>query len=93
MENRDDGITIQGIASSVIYQNLENGYAVLRVDVAGETVTCVGCMPGISPGEELELTGRWKDHTSTENSFRRTTWCAGCPRGPRPSSAIWRRAL
>ena len=35
VENRDDGITIQGIASSVIYQNPENGYAVLRVDVAG----------------------------------------------------------
>ena len=70
MEYRDDGITIQGIASSVIYQNPENGYAVLRVDVAGETVTCVGCMPGISPGEELELTGRWKDHTSYGQQFQ-----------------------
>ena len=70
MENRDDGITIQGIASTVIYQNPENGYAVLRVDVAGETVTCVGCMPGISPGEELELTGRWTDHTAYGEQFQ-----------------------
>ena len=70
MGNRDDGITIQGVASAVIYQNPENGYAVLRVDVAGETVTCVGCMPGISPGEELELTGRWKDHTAYGQQFQ-----------------------
>ncbi|MBR6950707.1 MAG: ATP-dependent RecD-like DNA helicase [Oscillospiraceae bacterium] len=70
MEKREDGITIQGVASTVIYQNPENGYAVLRVDVAGETVTCVGCMPGISPGEELELTGRWKEHTSYGQQFQ-----------------------
>ena len=35
-----------GTVKSVIFQNEENGYTVLRLDVGGdEPVTVVGCLP------------------------------------------------
>lgn len=41
---------MQGTVSAVIYQNEENGYTVLRLDVGdGALVTVVGCMPGVAP--------------------------------------------
>ena len=46
-------ILLDGTVSSVIYRNEENGYTILRLEApeAGEEVTVVGTMPGISPGE------------------------------------------
>ena len=42
---------INGIISSVIYLNDENGYAVVRMETdSGEMVTAVGCLPYIAPG-------------------------------------------
>ena len=41
-----------GTVKSVIFQNEENGYTVLRLDVGGdEPVTVVGCLPFAAPGE------------------------------------------
>ena len=46
---------MQGTVSAVIYQNEENGYTVLRLDVGdGALVTVVGCMPGVAPGGQLD---------------------------------------
>ena len=40
-----------GTVKSVIFQNEENGYTVLRLDVGGdEPVTVVGCLPFAAPG-------------------------------------------
>ena len=37
---------LQGAISAVVYQNYENGYAVLRVNVGGgQNVTVVGTIP------------------------------------------------
>ena len=54
---------IEGTVSAVLFCNEENGYTVLRLDCAekGE-VTAVGCMPGVAPGEALELEGSWGRH-------------------------------
>ena len=39
---------IEGTVDSVVYQNPENGYTVLRLDVEEEELgTVVGCMPGV----------------------------------------------
>ena len=39
-----------GTVKSVIFQNEENGYTVLRLDVGGdEPVTVVGCLPFAAP--------------------------------------------
>lgn len=55
--------TIDGTIASVIYQNEENGYAVLRLVTAdGEAVTVVGSIPCAAPGEDLIVTGRWVSH-------------------------------
>ena len=57
--------SIEGTVDAVIFQNEENGYTVLRLD-AGEQggITVVGCIPGVSPGEQLAVQGRWERHKS-----------------------------
>ncbi|MDE7220609.1 MAG: ATP-dependent RecD-like DNA helicase, partial [Oscillospiraceae bacterium] len=55
--------TIDGSIASVIYQNEENGYTVLRLVTGdGEAVTVVGAIPCAAPGEDLIVTGRWVNH-------------------------------
>ena len=50
--------TIMGTVLSVVFQNEENGYAVLRlVTDDGELLTLVGCVPCAAPGENLTATG------------------------------------
>ena len=61
---------IQGAISAVVYQNYENGYAVLRVGVGGgQNVTVVGTIPMPSVGERLMVTGRWNTHSSYGRQF------------------------
>ena len=55
--------TIDGTILSLIYQNEENGYTVLRLVTGdGEMVTVVGCIPCAAPGENLIVTGVWMHH-------------------------------
>ena len=61
---------IQGAVSAVVYQNYENGYAVLRVNVGGgQMVTVVGTIPLPAVGERLMVTGRWSTHASYGRQF------------------------
>ncbi len=53
---------VEGAVSAVIFQNEENGYTILRLDVKGEEITVVGPMPGVGPGEYLSVRGRWTRH-------------------------------
>ena len=56
---------LQGAVSAVVYQNYENGYAVLRLNVGGgQTVTVVGTIPLPAVGERLMVTGKWSNHSS-----------------------------
>mgnify|MGYP000422276672 CR=1 FL=1 len=62
--------TIMGTVLSVVFQNEENGYAVLRlVTDDGELLTLVGCVPCAAPGEELILTGRYTTHPQHGEQF------------------------
>ena len=55
--------TVDGTVNSLIFQNAENGYTVLRLDTTdGTQITVVGCIPCAAPGEELIVTGEWKRH-------------------------------
>ena len=55
--------TMDGTVNSLIFQNEENGYTVLRLDTTdGDQITVVGCIPCAAPGEELIVTGEWKHH-------------------------------
>ena len=61
---------IQGAISAVVYQNYENGYAVLRLNVGGgQSVTVVGTIPLPAVGERLMVTGRWSTHASYGRQF------------------------
>ena len=63
--------SIDGTVEAVIFQNEENGYTVLRLEVgAPEPVTVVGCIPGVAPGEGLTVTGTWGRHASYGEQFK-----------------------
>ena len=63
--------SIDGTVDAVIFQNEENGYTVLRLEVgAPEPVTVVGCIPGVAPGEGLTVTGTWGRHASYGEQFK-----------------------
>ncbi len=61
---------IQGTIGAIVFQNYENGYAVLRLRVqGGEAVTVVGTIPMPAVGERLMVTGRWSAHQSYGKQF------------------------
>ena len=62
--------TIAGTVQSVVFQNEENGYAVLRlVTDDGELLTLVGCVPCAAPGESLSVTGSFSSHPQYGEQF------------------------
>lgn len=61
---------LQGVIAAVIYQNYDNGYAVLRLSCQdGQTVTVVGTIPLPAVGERLMVTGKWSSHPSYGRQF------------------------
>ena len=61
---------LQGTIGAVVYQNYDNGYAVLRLKCGdGQTVTVVGTIPMPAVGEGLMVTGRWANHSSYGRQF------------------------
>ncbi len=62
---------VEGKVTAVLFRNEENGYTVLKLDCGerGE-ITAVGCMPGVDPGEALELEGTWGRHPSYGEQFK-----------------------
>ena len=61
---------LEGIVSTIIYQNEENGYTILRLDVKEEEITVVGTMPDATPGEYLTIHGRWIRHPTYGPQFK-----------------------
>ena len=65
---------IEGTVDTVIYQNRENGYTVLRLDAGeGRGLTVVGCLPGVAPGESISVQGTWMHHASYGEQFKAET--------------------
>ncbi len=73
---------VEGTVSAVLFRNEENGYTVLRLDCPqrGE-ITVVGCMPGVAPGETLELAGSWGRHPTYGEQFKADTIARHLPVG------------
>ena len=64
-------VTCEGTVHSVIFQNAENGYTVLRLlTEEGEVVTVVGCIPCAAPGEHLTVSGVWETHPQHGEQLR-----------------------
>ena len=61
---------LQGIISAVVFQNYDNGYAVLRLNLDDrQTVTVVGTIPLPAVGERLIVTGKWSTHSNYGRQF------------------------
>ena len=61
----------EGPVHSVIFQNAENGYTVLRLlTEEGEVITVVGCIPCVAPGERLTVSGEWETHPQHGEQLR-----------------------
>ena len=64
-------IELCGTVAAVIYQNEENGYTVLKLDVDdGSQTMVVGCIPYAVPGESMIVTGSWMTHPVHGQQFK-----------------------
>ncbi|MBR3560130.1 MAG: ATP-dependent RecD-like DNA helicase [Oscillospiraceae bacterium] len=69
----DEQQTLIGTVAAVVFQNEENGYAVVRVVTDdGELVTVVGCIPCAAPGEQIAATGGFITHPQHGEQFSAT---------------------
>ncbi|MCI9376779.1 MAG: AAA family ATPase, partial [Oscillibacter sp.] len=60
-----------GTVHSLIFQNPENGYTVLRLLCEeGDVITVVGCIPCVAPGERLTVSGVWEQHPQHGQQLR-----------------------
>ena len=67
----DEWMTCEGTVHSIIFQNAENGYTVLRLLTdEGEVITVVGCIPCVAPGEHLVASGVWESHPQHGEQLR-----------------------
>ncbi len=61
---------LQGTIGAVVFQNFDNGYAVVRLQCDnGQTVTVVGTIPLPATGERLVVTGHWSAHANYGRQF------------------------
>ena len=68
--NQQELEILQGTIGAVVFQNYDNGYAVLRLRLAdSQTVTVVGTIPLPVVGERLMVTGKWATHSSYGKQF------------------------
>ena len=72
---------VQGEVERLVYSGDETGYTVCRLRVASQRdlVTVVGSLPGIQPGERLELSGRWLNHPKYGLQFQVTNYVSHVP--------------
>lgn len=57
-------VVLTGVVDRITYRSDENLYTVVKIIPSGTMtpITATGTFSAISPGEELELEGEWKDH-------------------------------
>ena len=56
---------VSGTIAAVVFENPENGYAVVKLDSDdGGLITVVGTIPAPAAGERLIVTGKWTAHAT-----------------------------
>ena len=71
MDQRDELLELSGSVTAIKYQNEENGYTVLRLDLGdGTQETVVGCFPYAAVGESMIVSGRWMTHSVHGRQFK-----------------------
>ena len=63
---------INGQIERITFSNEENGFTIAKLKTKGERdlITVVGSLPGINPGEVLELLGEWSNHPKFGRQFK-----------------------
>src|SRR6185436_10798280 len=62
-----------GTLDRFLFQNNENGYSVFIVQTQNkEKITVTGCVPGIQPGQQVDLVGSWSVHPKFGKQFQAT---------------------
>jgi exodeoxyribonuclease V alpha subunit len=63
---------INGQIERITFSNEENGFTIAKLKTKGEKdlITIVGSLPGINPGEVLELLGEWSNHPRFGQQFK-----------------------
>ncbi len=63
---------IRGQIERITFSNDENGFTIAKLKAKGERelITIVGSLPGINPGEVLELLGEWSNHPKFGQQFK-----------------------
>ncbi len=70
---------VKGYVDHIIYQNKENGYAVISLSSQGREITCVGTFRSVEAGETLELTGNYVEHPLYGSQLKIETYQAMVP--------------
>lgn len=66
----EEQILLRGAVKTVVFQNAENGYCVLKFQCEdGQECTVVGTIPMLSVGERLLITGHWGNHAAYGRQF------------------------
>ena len=64
-------VRIEGTVAEIIFQNPDNGYTICEINSEDEGMfTATGCMPYISVGESVVLTGAWVEHPDYGEQFK-----------------------
>ena len=61
---------IEGVVSTIVFSNAENGYTVLRLETIDGIITTAGTFPGVSQGERLQLSGIFVTHPQYGEQFK-----------------------
>lgn len=61
---------LRATISETMFRNDENGYTVLQARAGRESVTVVGVMPEIAPGEQAVFQGEWTLHPQYGKQFK-----------------------
>ena len=81
MEDGRELELVEGTVASLIFQNEENGYTILRLERGGEELTLVGeHARRRPPGSTCRCRGAGCATPPTAPSLRRRSWSAACPR-------------
>lgn len=67
-------IKLEGTITDIVYANEKNGYTIARIKTEEFVETITGYMPGISVGENIELSGEWTVHETYGRQLKVATY-------------------
>lgn len=73
--------TVEGVVARIQWSSPVTGFAIVKLRHAGQEVTAVGELASVHPGDTIEVSGRWDEHSKYGRQIRVESWCLGVPRG------------